>query len=240
MMIIDWLTDQYPGIKRLNPGDFIVLIAFILMTVLFSSCEKTEKAYYPNGKIKFSLPKNGSGKIDGQAKFWYENGNLQLTGEYKDGVLNGKLCRYRVDGIIETEDLYVGGKLDGLCREFHYNGNVKSEMPYVNDTLHGFSRQFDDVGQIMIEGVYEHGFFEGKWVYYDRLGNLIGNAEFKKGTGVKKSYDANGNLIGIAEFKGNLKHGREIWYNASGKEIGTRYFEYGDRVGHAVESPIPE
>lgn len=240
MKIINWSIGQYHGSKRFNFNTLIVLLPLIFISGVFTSCQKTEKSYYPNGKIKYILPENEAGQVHGVAKFWYDNGNLQLTGEYKDGVLDGKLCRYRENGIIETEDIYQNGKLHGLCREFHYNGNVLSEMPYVNDTLHGLSRQFDDVGQIMIEGYYEHGYFEGKWNYHDRIGNLIGEADFKKGMGVKKSYDTDGKLTGITEYMDNLKHGREIWYNKSGKEISIRYFEHGDRVAYEVESPIPQ
>ncbi|MCU0370901.1 MAG: toxin-antitoxin system YwqK family antitoxin [Bacteroidales bacterium] len=238
MKITGLLTGRYPIIKRYVFHLAGIMVPLVLILNMCSLSVREDKSYYPNGKIKFRLPKNESGQLHGLARFWYENGNLELTGEYENGVLNGKLSRYRENGIIESEDIYVDGKLNGMCRTFHYNGNVLSEMPYVNDTLHGMSRQFDDVGQIMIEGNYERGYFEGKWIYHDRLGNINGEAEFKQGTGLKKSYDPEGNLTGTVEYMDNLMHGREIWYNKEGKQITTRYYDQGSRVSYEVASPL--
>lgn len=237
-MITAWLTDQCLGNKRVFPSCKVFALAIISIAILFLSCQKTETSKYPNGQVKFILHKNEQGKLHGESKYWYENGNLMLTADYTNGIIDGKLARYREDGTKLTEDVFVNGKLNGVCHEFHYNGNVLSEMPYVNDTLHGMSRQLDDVGQVMIEGMYEHGYFEGKWTYYNRSGDIIGEADFKEGTGVKKSYDVNGNVIGIAEFKDNLQHGKEIWYSTSGKLVRTRYYDHGDLVEYVVESPV--
>jgi antitoxin component YwqK of YwqJK toxin-antitoxin module len=237
-MITGWLTGPCRGNRVAPvPGIFRLFIYFFLVTLL-PFCNRPEKSFYPNGQLKFELHKNEQGKLDGVAKFWYDNGKPQLTAEYANGVLNGKLLRYREDGTRLSEDLYKDGKLNGICRQFHYNDNVQSEMPYVNDTLHGHCRHYDDVGMVMIEGIYEHGYYEGTWKWYNRSGQLIGKADFRRGTGLKINYDGSGNENGSAEYMDNLQHGKEVWVSASGKSTRIRYFDHGDPVDHEVPSPL--
>jgi antitoxin component YwqK of YwqJK toxin-antitoxin module len=237
-MITGWLTDPYRG-NRISPFPGISkLFIFFFLALAFISCNRPEKSYYSNGQLKFELDKNEQGKLEGVARFWYESGKPQLTAEYVNGVLNGKLIRYREDGTRLSEDIYVAGKLNGMCRTFHYNDNVQSELPYVNDTLHGYCRHFDDVGMVMIEGKYEHSYYEGIWKWYNRSGQLTGKADFRHGTGLKISYDGEGNENGSAEYMDNLQHGKEVWVSASGKSTRIRYFDHGDVVEHEVPSPL--
>ncbi|MBW6461381.1 MAG: toxin-antitoxin system YwqK family antitoxin [Bacteroidales bacterium] len=221
----------------MNIRFFVIPVLLLGLIFVLASCRKTETAYYSNGQIKHSLPKNARGKLDGQAQFWFPNGTPELTAEYKDGILHGRLIRFHGNGNPQSEDQYENGMLNGVSREFYLNGAVRIEMTYRNDTLHGVSRQYDDAGQVVIEGHYENGYFEGYWLYRDRYGNVTGDANFVRGTGVKRAWNYEGKTAGTTEYMDNLRHGKEVWYDNEGNISRIVYYDSGDPVDYVVENP---
>lgn len=211
-------------------------LLLLIGATLMISCQRTEKAFHPNGQQKYLYTKTARGNMHGEATWWYPNGNLQLKAEYIDGVIHGKLTRYYENGKPQTEDHYDHGKLQGISREMNVYGKVIVEKTYQNDTLHGISRQYDENGQVVVEGYYEHGYFEGKWLYRDRLGHLTGEGNFSKGTGVVKSWDVYGKPSGMAEYVDNLQHGTELWYDNEGRVVRKRIFDFGDMVSDSAFS----
>jgi antitoxin component YwqK of YwqJK toxin-antitoxin module len=212
---------------RFLPVEIHFIPVFLFLMILFVSCERTEKAYYRDGQPKFIIPKNSLGKIEGDAKWWYENGSLMLTAEYKNGQLNGKMTRYYDNGNKQTEDNYLLGKLNGLSREMDLNGNVYSEKTYMNGTLNAISRQFNGIGQVTEEGNYLNGYFDGEWKYYDRFGKLIATANFNHGSGIKKSWNSDGKIAMTTEYRDNLIHGTVRMYN-TGEIVSERIVQPGE------------
>jgi antitoxin component YwqK of YwqJK toxin-antitoxin module len=218
--------------------DVVRIVSVILLPIiLFVSCQKTDKAYYPHGQVKFILPKDSRGQINGEAKWWYENGSMMLTAEYKNGELNGKLTRFYENGNKQTEDNYLKGRLNGISKEMDMSGKLMSEMTYINDILNGPSRKLNELGQILEEGSYKNGYYEGEWKYYDRFGKLIGTANFSHGNGIKKSWNANGKIAMTAEYHDNLIHGSETWFDESGQKIRVRTYISGEIVSERLLQP---
>lgn len=211
------------------------LVPFFLLLFLAFSCKKVEKASYPNGKLKHEYRYNNSGKMEGEATFWYENGNLMLTAFYSDGKLDGLLVRYREDGSVISEDKYRDGKLNGISLEKNRQNAVLSEKTYVNDTLDGPCKTYDDAGHLLSEGQYSHGWFEGKWTYYDQFGKIIGEGVFEKGAGMMRSVDVDGNIVGTTEIRNNVKNGKEVYYSIDGKQVRTVYYLDGEPVPYEVK-----
>lgn len=177
--------------------------------------------------------------MEGVAEFWYENGNPQLTADYRKGKIDGILIRYNEDGMIQSSDEYKEGKLNGISREMHPSGRVKTEKTFVDDIPHGPARQLNESGKVLAEGNYENGFFEGRWLFYDGFDHVIGEAVFSKGDGTMKTYDLDGNIVGITEFRNNKKHGKETFYSTDGKQVRTVYYEDGEPVGNGSQDPVP-
>ena len=66
------------------------LIAFLLVLALAIPCSvlaEVKKEYYPSGKVKYEIHNYEDGKQIG--KSYYENGNLRLELELKDGKWEG-------------------------------------------------------------------------------------------------------------------------------------------------------
>lgn len=99
---------------------------------------------------------------DGQWNFWYSNGQLQMTGHYKDGVQHGKFTWWRENGQKQAEGEYVNGQMHGEWTTWHPNG--------LKETV----------------GQYEHGAPTGRWRRWDGEGRVAESQEFHKGSEIVK------------------------------------------------------
>ena len=66
------------------------------------------KVYYKNG-AQWAVGKNVHGKMDGEWKWWKDDGTIWQTGNFKDSVKHGSWIRYK-DGKIEKEMMFSEGK----------------------------------------------------------------------------------------------------------------------------------
>lgn len=72
------------------------------------------KTFWINGQIKSErnfLEKNEKLTADGMSKFWYENGQLYYSQNYRKGERHGELLAYWADGSPRRHDIYKNGKL---------------------------------------------------------------------------------------------------------------------------------
>ena len=217
-------------------GTFPTIVILVSFLVLLESCQKNEKAYFGDGKIKYIIPKDWNNRIDGQAKWWYENGVMQISADYKKGELHGKVIRYYENGMKQSEASYLDNMLNGISLDYNANGRVIVEKTYRNDTLNGICRQYDDQGQKIVEGSYKDGFFEGRWLYYSNRGILIGEANFTRGSGSKVTWNEEGKIIGRASYLENLRNGEEVWYGDEDQITRIRTFKSGELVADSVIS----
>ena len=223
-------------IARFRSNTIAIVILLVSSMVLLGSCHRTERAYFPDGNPEYIIPKDCNKRIDGQAKWWYENGSLQIVADYKKGKLDGKVIRYYGNGMKQSEAEYRNDLLNGLSLDYNFNGKVIVEKNYRNDTLDGPCKQFDEQGRKIVEGNYKDGFFEGRWLYFSSDGTLVGEADFSGGTGSKVSWNERGEVIGRASYQANLRHGDEIWYDAGGNITRVRTFNEGEIVSDSTYS----
>jgi antitoxin component YwqK of YwqJK toxin-antitoxin module len=62
--------------------------------------------YYANGQLKASLPLDGMGKYNGQAKYYYQNGQVKSEGTFIHGFFSGKWKNYSENGRLISKDEY--------------------------------------------------------------------------------------------------------------------------------------
>lgn len=86
---------------------------------------------------------NQQGKLDGELRVYYTNGNVAEVKNYKDGKQHGKTSLY-------TE-----------------KNELISEYTYVNDKLHGEAKIYDPKGNIVAEGIYRNNKRHGIWKFYE-------------------------------------------------------------------------
>ncbi len=66
-------------------------------------------------------------------KFYYDNGNLEATENYIDGLREGSTKHYYKHGNLLSHELYKNGKLNGLSKFYHECGLIHCEIYYEND-----------------------------------------------------------------------------------------------------------
>ena len=66
--------------KYFVQAGFLLLVLFGIITL--AACNKTDKGYHENGTLKFEI-ENDTGKYNGTAVFYYNNGIKQHVFFYK-------------------------------------------------------------------------------------------------------------------------------------------------------------
>ena len=94
----------------------------------------------------------------------------------------------------------------------------------MNGVLNGPYREFHPDNRLKVQGQYLKGFYSGKWLYYDLGGDLVGEAEFIRGTGRQRSFYPDGKVSHEVHYKNNLKDGEEIEYSGTGKVSSIKTF----------------
>lgn len=83
--------------------------------------------YYNNGNIKVTgIYKNK--KRDGDWSYFYENGKLWSWGEYTDGIRNGGSSVYYENGVLKMEGNYKNNKQIGLWKFYNEQGKLVKEV----------------------------------------------------------------------------------------------------------------
>ena len=157
---------------------------------------------------------------DGIKKEYYENGNLKIEAEFKNGKQNGIVKEYDKNGTLRVETKFKDGKQDGIRKEYSEQGHLIVESTFSNDKQHGITKAFYEQGKLKAEAEFNNGVVDGFSRQYYENGNLQydGNIIDDKPEGITKFYYENGQLKFLADFK-------------YGVGIGTLYDEKGNIIG---------
>jgi len=68
---------------------------------------------------------------DGPFQDYYENGQLKLEGNFKNGKNDGLWKRYYENGQLHQEGYMKNGQYDGLWKHYHENGQLKYKCEYM-------------------------------------------------------------------------------------------------------------
>lgn len=147
-------------------------ILFSLLLLIFTSCKKSEKTYYPDGKLRSITELNKDGLPDGWQSFYYPNGQLKEETNFTNGNENGKSIGYFEDGSIMYESFFKEGLLQGTLKLYHRNGKLESEQFYKKNKKHGICKGFYASGRLEYEVFYEYGDLQYS-ERYDSTGALI-------------------------------------------------------------------
>jgi antitoxin component YwqK of YwqJK toxin-antitoxin module len=205
----------------------IYLLIFLL---LVSACSKVKKQFYPDGKVLSEITYRGS-KKEGPAKYYYQNGNVEITCIYKNDKLDGLFEKFYPDGRIQEKTNYKNGKKHGVSETFYENASAQIYAEFQNDTLHGKYVEYYANGKPKLEAFYNHGKYDGEWNFYDNYGNLTGKGYFSKGNGKMISYYVGTTTKRLEiSYQNNQRHGEELHYDLKGKLIKKITYNQGKIV----------
>lgn len=129
--------------------------------------------YRPDG-IVYMVEYYNMGTLDGMFVKYDQRGDIEIEGEYRNGVLSGTRKTWHRDmGQIEYDTYWQGGRY-GPSYTTTLNGKILSQETYVNNQLHGISLWIDYGEGIVVFEQYVDGNPSGQQVKFE-LSNIGGD-----------------------------------------------------------------
>jgi TonB family protein len=107
----------------------VILILILIMTVELTAQTGSVVAYYNNGKIE-SIVHLRDNFRDGDAKFFWDNGNIKEELSYVSGRVEGAVRKYNQDGVLQETFSIEDGKREGPTSLFDSAGKYIDDIYY--------------------------------------------------------------------------------------------------------------
>lgn len=202
---------------------------------------------------------DNAGLKQGAWKYFWENGNLRLEGNYLNDKKHGFFKLYDIDGNFISVSKYDHDELVEDAKEtrqlekrtaYHSNGRPSIIATYYQDQPEGIRREFDTAGKIIKGYVFENGWVryegitdfngqrQGLWKEYYPTGELRSKGKYKNSKPIGDWYfyftDKSIEIEGTYNNKGN-KQDQWVWYYPSGDTMIVANYEDDDLDGRYVE-----
>lgn len=171
-----------------------------------------------------------NGVQNGTQRFWYQNGKLRDSIEYKQGIIQYRKQWYSGGGL-KTIETYDKGLAEG--RWVVYPESPVDTFAYTVDDYHlGVKHGWHYLwnGKSLIEAYhYSEGLPDGSFTRYEYDGDplVIYNYEMGKLEG-STTYFKGGVIIKQENYTGDLKHGVQIEYNRFVKPLKREWYTTGE------------
>ncbi len=120
--------------------------------------------------------------LHGTYRMYYENGQLEEEGTYKDGERDGLWKLYYENGQLFKEGTLKKGERHGPYKNYFDNGELWEEGTYKNGKQDGLFKLYHwETGQLSGGGVYKDGKKDGLWKSYSLYGTLLRELTYKDG-----------------------------------------------------------
>ena len=163
------------------------------------------------------------GKQNGIFQLYTEEGILVDDANFKEGERDGLTEQFYSDtGKLRVSGNYKNGVLDGEFKAYYPNGNLQGEVNYKNGEMNGEFKEYHENKNIRLSGSYKNSLQDGEWKSYLEDGTLETIVNYKDGelNGLKEDYYKNGNVWTRQEFKNNDLDGvYEVYYENGNPQL---------------------
>ena len=114
------------------------LLSILSLAILISSCSDTkERISFDKVTIVDDVYylKADMSLVTGIVTQAFENGQLEMEANFKDGELDGLVKLWYDNGQLEEEGNFKDGKKDGLFKTWDENGQLELEVNYKDGVL---------------------------------------------------------------------------------------------------------
>lgn len=192
-------------------------------------------------------------QLDGDIKWYYPNGQVEVEGQYQNDSRDGKWLSYFEDGKLSKIRHYRLGDSDSTWVYYYPNGQIKQKIRYVNGVENGKREYFYDNGKLHIESNVVNGSYHGVVNYYNKEGILSYSKWYKHGelmayispngdttqisSGLKTITFKlkNGKTSAIIDTKNGLYHGVFKLYYSNGKLQKEHNYSEGESSGVSID-----
>jgi len=190
----------------------------------------------------------------------YDNDNIMLEENYKNGVLNGYYREYSKRGQLLVSKFYENGnevkRVDSdeikieIINKYNDNGKIIASGGFIKNTPVGIHRkytenrsiinttEYNNSGQLLSDGITdEKGQKDEHWKFYFRTGELRSEGNFINNVrqGVWKFYFPNGQLEQTGTFRNGKEDGLWTWFYDDGSLRREENYYRGLEDGASVE-----
>ena len=195
----------------------------------------------------------------GNWKFFWENGNMQMEGTYQNDKRNGFFKYYDEEGNFLRVEKYTNDQLQEDAPEtkvldkktaYHANGKPSITTTYYKGVEEGIRREFDTAGTVIKGYVFNNGFLryegitdldgkrQGIWKEYYPSGELRSQGKYVNSVmvGEWKFYFEDKRIEMVGSYtKQGKKTGEWLWYYPDGSPLSIENYNDGDLEGTYVE-----
>ena len=124
--------------------------------------------YHISGKKQMEAWSNAPDTefFNGTVTWYYENGNVTQTVNYKNNILEGERRNYHENGKLKSQYSYKDGEIDGPWISFYDNSKKNEEGQYKNGERIGSWKEYHKDGRIKGEGQYKKDKKVGRWMMH--------------------------------------------------------------------------
>jgi antitoxin component YwqK of YwqJK toxin-antitoxin module len=205
---------------------------------------------------EFVNQSDSKGQKQGVWRDYYDNDNIRMEANYRNGLLNGYYREYSQAGKMLVSKFYENGVLiskEGdqeivaeIRNQYDDQGNLVSTGSFLNNMPVGVHRkytedrtkvkveEYDNSGQVVSSGLTnDKGIKEEYWKFYYPGGQvrLEGNYKNDKRTGTWKFYFPDGKLEQSGNYVNGLEDGLWTWYFHNGNIRREEYYLRGKEDG---------
>jgi antitoxin component YwqK of YwqJK toxin-antitoxin module len=153
------------------------ILPFLMFSLLVCSSEKKEVIYYDNGNIKLEVNlKNGV--RHGLFIDYYEDGSIKSRSTWVNGKVNGKAEHYYESGKLKEVTYWKEGKANGISEEYYENGQLFKKAINKNDQTVGEIDFYHDNGALKEKRIHDENGEEMYRSNYDSNGQMLFEAFF--------------------------------------------------------------
>lgn len=250
--VTDYREGLPHGEQRIYVETYFQEVPQLSQTFTFNMGVKDGPAIkYSNGKM-LEMTTYKDGNLDGEAKFYKEDGSTYSTSYYKAGQPDeGVFYDYDYVGSINKVKTYSNGQPHGLWQYFDYRGMYREEIFQEGDLIE--NRDYEN-GEVKAKLIYKNKLpYEGTSLSYNTInyyldGKIIKTSEYVDGAykilakereyqqdrfftetvfyedGTKKAVI---NYKGSNDYYNDIRHGEASFYAEDGKKIAEGIYEEG-------------
>jgi antitoxin component YwqK of YwqJK toxin-antitoxin module len=141
--------------------------------------------YYQTGQVEDSSYHSKRGDSNYTFKSWYEDGQISVKRDLKEGIANGLTTHYYENGKIKWTGYYINGIQHGIQKEYYESGQLRTIATIKNGVANGQFITYYQNGKVEVIGYAVNNLPEGEMRKFDENGKVIQDKFFKKGVRIK-------------------------------------------------------
>lgn len=181
--------------------------------------------FYEDNSIKAQAIYSGN---NATYKEFYPFGNTRMEGEMLNEKSTGEWMYYFETGEVEAAGNFENGLRVGPWKYYHKNGQERAVGTYKNGQRVGEWNYYHENGTLQQTGTLEEDQKDGYWKLFYPTGEVHGEVNFDKGSGMFSEYYTNGGKKSSGKLVNEKKEGKWIYYSEDGQIEGEADFKKGE------------